>query len=583
MNEPQIPITSPRLWPGVVLVALMWATMQIPGFIAPGSFTHFLCMFYAPMVTLLLLLGWWLFASRVPWADRFLCLAVLIVCSTVGTIVADPSIRFPLLFVALPIVLTAWVAWLVVSIPLSWPARRLGLAVVFLVVCGYYTTLRFEGASGSMELELAWRWTPTNEDRFLIEQYQAGQTDVQPDSLVLIAQEGDHLGFRGNQRDGVARGVKIRTNWSEKPPEKLWEQRVGPGWSSFAVVGQRLYTQEQRNENEVVVCYEASTGKQLWAHSNKTRFSEIVAGAGPRATPTFANDSIYALGGNGDLDCLNATTGTLVWTANIATDSGAKIPEWGFSASPLVVDDIVTVYTGSDKKGMAILGYNAKTGERMWMKGTPYHSYCSTQRFTLDGVDQLLVTHGRGMTAHDPKSGEVLWDYEWEPMPGMARVVQPAKVSENEVLLGTGFDQGTRRLKVTKEGSEWKQSEVWTTRKINPYYNDLVIHKGYFYGFDNLFFTCVDLETGESKWRVRGYQHGQVLLLADQELLVIQGEKGDVSLIRATPEGHNVLGKFQALRGKTWNHPVIAHGRLFVRNGEWMACYDVREESGSQP
>jgi hypothetical protein len=156
-------------------------------------------------------------------------------------------------------------------------------------------------------------------------------------------------------------------------------------------------------------------------------------------------------------------------------------------------------------------------------------------------------------------------------------VTQPALVGGTDVLIGTGFSFGTRRVHVTPGGDGWTSSEVWTSTAIKPYYNDLVIHKDHLYGFDGIFFTCVSLEDGQGKWRTRGYGNGQVLLLAEQGLLLVLSEKGEAVLLEANPERHTVRGRFQAIKGKTWNHPVVAHGKLLVRNGEEAACYDVGE------
>jgi outer membrane protein assembly factor BamB len=154
-------------------------------------------------------------------------------------------------------------------------------------------------------------------------------------------------------------------------------------------------------------------------------------------------------------------------------------------------------------------------------------------------------------------------------------VVQPTLLGDADLLLGTGFQYGTRRVHVSRDGDGWQAQEVWTSRAINPYYNDLVVHRGHLYGFDGSFFTCVNLEDGKKKWRERGYGNGQVLLLADQDLLLILSERGEVALVDASPDGHKERGRFQAIEGKTWNHPVVAHGKLFVRNSEEAACYQL--------
>jgi outer membrane protein assembly factor BamB len=157
----------------------------------------------------------------------------------------------------------------------------------------------------------------------------------------------------------------------------------------------------------------------------------------------------------------------------------------------------------------------------------------------------------------------------------MSRVVQPALLEDGDLLVGTGFGIGTRRVHVARNGDHWTTQELWTSRAVKPYYNDMVVHKGHLYGFDNAFLTCAALADGKAKWKERSYGNGQVLLLPDQDLLLVLSEEGEVALVAASPDGHREQARFQALDGKTWNHPVVAHGRLFVRNGKEAACYQL--------
>src|SRR5262249_15031365 len=252
---------------------------------------------------------------------------------------------------------------------------------------------------------------------------------------------------------------------------------------------------------------------ELWVHRDAARFSEAVAGPGPRATPTFHEGKLYAQGAAGRLNCLDAATGRVLWSRDVIADSGAKLPQWGFAASPPVVLGVVTGFAGAPG-GKSVLGYNAASGELAWSAGEGQFSYCSTQLARLGGVEQLLLTTETGLTAFDPAGGKVLWTHDW-PLEGMARIVQPAVLGDSDVLIGTGMGVGTRRVSVGREGDGWATREVWTSRAIKPYYNDLVVHRGHLYGFDNNFFTCVSLEDGKGKWKERGYGNGQVLLLAD--------------------------------------------------------------------
>jgi outer membrane protein assembly factor BamB len=432
-----------------------------------------------------------------------------------------------------------------------------------------------------MAATLAYRWEPTAEEKFLAE--FAARTPVRPAASEAGAvplpalQPGDWPGFRGPNRDGHRTGVRIATDWQQQPPRQLWRHRVGPGWGSFAVVGTRLYTQEQRGEDEVVVCYDADSGAELWAYRDSARFTEVVSGPGPRATPTFQDGKIYAQGATGRLHCLDAATGQVIWSRDVAADSGAAVPMWGFASSPLVAQEVVSVFAGGEG-GKSVVAYRAATGELAWHGGDGRLGYSSTQMARLGGVEQVLIATEAGLTAFQPAKGDVLWKHDWK-LDGGARVCQPAVLSDTDVLLGTPMSLGARRLRVSRGADGgWAAQEVWTSLAIKPYFNDLVTHAGHLYGFDGVFFTCVSLEDGAGKWRTRGYGNGQVLLLADQGLLLVLSEKGEVALVRASPEGHQQLGKFSALPGKTWNHPVIAHGKLFVRNGEEMACYELPAE-----
>jgi outer membrane protein assembly factor BamB len=394
------------------------------------------------------------------------------------------------------------------------------------------------------------------------------------DAEVLTLQPGDWPGFRGAERDGCLKGVRIATDWKLQAPRQLWRHRIGPGWSSFAVVGTHLYTQEQRGEDEAVVCYHTDTGKELWSHVDPARFTEVVAGPGPRATPTFHAGKVYAQGAAGVLNCLDAATGKSLWSRDIVADSGAKVPQWGFAGSPLVAGDVVMVFAGGPE-GKSVLGYHTSSGEPAWSAGEGELSYCSPQLAHLGGVEQVLIATDAGLTSFHPVRGDVLWQHRW-PVVKMARIVQPAVLDATDVLVGTGFNAGTRRVRVKRDGDDWSgQDVIWETKAIKPYYNDLVIYQGHLYGFDGSFLTCVSLEDGAGRWRARGYGNGQVLLLTDQGLLLVLGEKGEVALVEAKSEAHKELARFQAIEGKTWNHPVIAHGKLFVRNGEEMACYEL--------
>jgi outer membrane protein assembly factor BamB len=571
--EPQL-----RLWPGLLAVSCQWLVIGIPIIWDLDAMLQFMGRYFGPMIGALGVLSWWLFASRARWSDRLL---LPLLCAAIGIamiFLVDPSFRQKgLVIYGLPAVTTAWVVWLAVGSALSWPVRRVGLVLLFLLCWGACTTGRLDEFDSAINPAPSFRWTPTAEQQFLAERAAQQPNTPQETPTEKMPQVAEWPGFRGADRQARLTGFRIDTDWST-PPRELWRHRVGPGWSSFAVAGDRLYTQEQRGDDETVVCYDTKTGKERWVRANAgTRFTEIFAGAGPHSTPTFHEGKVYALGAKGKLECLDAATGKRIWSLDIAKEANGKIPQWGFSASPLVAKGLVSVFAGGTG-GKSVLAYDSETGKPAWAAGDGLNSYASTQIVRLGGMEQIVVSSGEELTAFDPTTGKVLWKHEWPMSMNLARCLQTPVINDSDILFSTGFSKGTRRLHVAKKGDAWAAEEVWTTPKISPYFNDLVVHDGYIYGFDGNFFTCVSLEDGESKWRARGYGSGQVLLLADQGLLLVLSEKGQVALLKATPDKHTVLGKFTALKleGKTWNHPVIAGGKLFVRNGEEMACFEMR-------
>jgi outer membrane protein assembly factor BamB len=352
---------------------------------------------------------------------------------------------------------------------------------------------------------------------------------------------------------------------------------VGPGWSSFAVDGGLLYTQEQRGEDEMVACYDATTGDPVWMHRDEARFWEANAGPGPRATPTLDGGRVYAFGATGILNVLDAADGAVVWSRDAASDTGTEVPYWGFASSPLVVDDVVIVAVAGQ-----LVGYDRLSGERRWLGPAGETGYSSPHRATIDGVTQVLLLNGDGLMAVSPEDGTLLWRYAW---PGDG-IVQPVLTSDGDVLIGTGsgmgdgIGAGVQRLSVTSGQDGWRIEERWTSSGLKPYFNDYVVHEGHAFGFDGGILACIDLEDGERSWKGGRYGHGQLLLLADQGVLLVVSEKGDLALVAASPDGFSELTRIPAIEGKTWNHPVLVDDLLVVRNGQEMVAYRLTPTSG---
>ncbi|HET9227517.1 MAG TPA: PQQ-binding-like beta-propeller repeat protein, partial [Thermoanaerobaculia bacterium] len=335
------------------------------------------------------------------------------------------------------------------------------------------------------------------------------------------------------------------------------------GWSSFAVDGDLIYTQEQRGDDEVVSCYNRTTGEPVWMHRDAARFYESNAGAGPRGTPTLANGRVYALGATGILNALDARDGSVVWSRNAATDTKAELPGWGFSSSPLVIDGVVIVATAGK-----LAAYDAGTGELRWMGRDDGDSYSSPHLITAGGVQQVLFLGGTGAVSVSPADGKILWEHPWKTG---TRIVQPAMTADGDVLISAG--EGMRRIALARSSGSWKADERWTSNGLKPYFNDFVLHDGHAYGFDGRILSCIGLADGKRKWKGGRYGNGQMVLLADQNLLLVLSEQGELALVKATPDEFVELAKVPAIEGKTWNHPVVVGDMLLVRNDQEMAAF----------
>ena len=618
MTIPQADAPTPhkplRLWPGVVaalLLSLAWIGVPV---VIPGA-TVFGVL--GGLLGAVAIVVWWVFLSRAPRSERWGAVVLMIVALFATSRVVHKSIATGMMgmmffLYAIPVLSLAFVAWAVASRRLANGPRRATMAATILLACGVWTLLRTAGVTGGGTAQIHWRWAQTPEERLLAQAdgkpvvpaaakapeqrppAQAGEKPRAPATAKTpekqsLARAGnqptahpstapaaltgvDWPGFRGPHRDGSIPGVRIKIDWSASPPVELWRKPIGPGWSSFAVRGDLLYTQEQQGKDEVVACYNATTGKPVWEHRDAARFWESNGGAGPRATPTLSGSRVYTLGATGILNALNAGDGAVVWSRIVASDTGAKVPYWGLSSSPLVVDDLVIVYAGK------LVACDIVAGHPRWFGPAGGESYSSPQLLTIGGVAQVLMLSGAGATSVAPADGTLLWQHPW----GFS-IVQPAQITDGDLLIsasGAAGGIGTRRIAVAHGPGGWKVEERWTSAGLKPYFNDFVVHKGHAFGFDGGILSCIDLQDGKRKWKGGRYGYGQLVLLPDQDLLLVLSEEGELVLVVANPDQFTELARFQAIEGKTWNHPVLVGNVLLVRNGQEMVAFRMSLAGG---
>ncbi len=565
-----------RIWPGLALLALLGAAKASTYLTEELSFGLFMFAVNTPLVVGVGILLWWSLASRATGRERWLGPLGVILVGATAYLLLDSSIKgMGFLFFVMPTGVAA-VGLALACLGRARPAIRISGAILGAVV-GFmgWDLMRNDGIWGDFRTSLHWRWEPTAEDRFVasIEQNGASPADITVESLAGETFETvDWPEFRGPRRDGTVPAVVLDTDWQAHPPKEVWRRKVGPGWSSFAVAGRSIFTQEQRGEAEVVACYNADTGAQRWIHQSPARFWESVAGPGPRATPTLKDGRLFAVGGTGLVHCLNPATGAVIWQRDLEKDAARKPLTWGYASSPLVVDDVVIVYGGgADDKG--VFAYDIHSGELRWNVAAGDHSYSSPQRATIAGHDWVLMLTNAGLSAIDPANGKNAWLYEWKY--NGYRTLQPLVVEGSGILLGTGMGTGTRRVDVTLANSGPQIKDRWTSLEMKPDFNDYVAHEGCLYGFDHNIFACVDLETGKRLWKKGRYGNGQVLLLPEADQLLVLTETGDVVVLHANPKDLEELARKKVLSDKTWNHPVLVRNRLYVRNGEEAVCLEL--------
>jgi len=376
--------------------------------------------------------------------------------------------------------------------------------------------------------------------------------------------------FRGPKRDGKYDETTVSTNWPSSGLPQLWKQPVGVGHASFVVADGKAYTIEQRRSQEVVAAYDINNGRELWTQKWNADFTDST-GDGPRATPTWDNGRIYALGATGELRCLDANTGSVFWGKNILSDNQAKNLPWAMAASPLIVDDKVIVLPGGTS-GKSVVAYNKLTGAPVWKVLSDVQAYVSPMLVDLAGRRQIVVVSSTRVVGLTPEKGDLLWSYTWDTDMGI-NVSMPIVVDRDRFFISSGYGKGAALVEVKGSGNTYTASTIWENKNMKNKFNTSVLYNGYIYGLDEGIMVCLDVNTGERKWKEGRFGYGQIILTNGH--LIITSDQGEVALVKATPEKYTEVARFTAVQGQTWNYPAIASGRLLVRNSNEMAAYDL--------
>jgi len=379
--------------------------------------------------------------------------------------------------------------------------------------------------------------------------------------------------FLGPTRDATLPGPRLARDWAKHPPQRLWRQPLGQAWSGFAILGEIAVTQEQRGAEERVVAYELRTGRPLWSHADPARYDTVIAGVGPRATPATFGSRVYTMGATGILNALDLASGKRLWSRDVVKETGASLPDWGRSCSPLVVDGRVVVIAGGSN-GRRLVAYDAAIGDPAWAAGDGGASYSSPTLVTLAGRRQLVVLNAASLSGHDPATGAVLWEH---PFPReQPNVAMPLLLDPDLLLVSAGYGVGSKAYRVSEAGGVLRASLEWESLRLKSKFANLVVHEGFVYGLDDGVLTCLDPARGERRWKSGRHGHGQLLLVAG--LLLVQTEEGELVLTEPSPDAYRELARFPVLDGKTWNPPALAGSLLVVRNDREAAAYELPVE-----
>jgi outer membrane protein assembly factor BamB len=493
--------------------------------------------------------------------------------------------------------------WFLLASGLRWKTRLAGFGLVAAAVGLVAALFRIEGVSGDLVPVLAYRWSarPGSASSFPVVAPGSGGAAEAPSAAAgpspaasgtpaspAAAQassssppatgeapapgaSADYPQFLGPTRDAVLPGPRLARDWSARPPRLLWRQPIGAGWSAFAVAGGVAVTQEQHGDDEEVVAYDAASGRRLWRHSDRARYDTVIAGAGPRATPTIRDGRVFTVGATGILNALRLENGERLWSHRLLEENGSSNLSWGTSGSPLLDGDRVVVSAGG-REGRSLVAYRADTGEAVWTTGHDQQSYSSATIATLAGRRQLLILNGATVAGHDASTGALLWEKPWPAE--QPNVAQPLPLPGDRVLFSAGYGVGSKlyQIAAAADGS-LSATLLWESPRLKAKFTNVFFHDGFLYGLDDGVFTCLDPGDGQRKWRDGRYGHGQAILVGG--LFLIQTEEGELVLVEPSPEGLKELTRFTDFEGKVWNPPALAGNRLYVRTDREAAAFEL--------
>jgi len=388
-----------------------------------------------------------------------------------------------------------------------------------------------------------------------------------------VASAADWPNWRGPNHNGISSETGWVTTWPKEGPKVLWKASIGTGFSSMAVSSGRVYAMGNINGNDILYCFDADTGKEIWRQSYLCPLFPESHEGGPAATPTVAGNEVYTFSKNGDAVCFRVATGHVIWHKNLIKELGIEHPTWYFASSPFIVDNLVILNAGT--RGIAL---NKTDGSLVWKSGNGACGYATAVPFTVAGQKCVALFVSREIVALDAATGKLLWISPWRTSYDI-NAADPI-ISGDTIFISSGYNCGCALFKI----GPGNLTEIWRNKNMRNHFNSCVLWDGHIYGFDGQAggggrLTCLDHQTGQVKWSQKGMDTGS-LCLADGKLIILS-ERGKLVIAEASPKGFEELASAQILQGKCWTVPVLANGRIYARNADGqLVCVDVRSKGG---
>ncbi len=552
--------------------------MLVPTLFGMVDSVRFMTLAIGAAIHVLLLAMWVLLGSRAPWLDRLLFLILGFVGLLFVFSLQDKSLGINVLLFGTPIAAACLAITLIVTRIMPWSKRKWVAYAVWLIAMSLWLLAGTDGMMASFAPELRWRWQPDAEQRALLNRNLAIRSELNKPKIEVRSvslKEGDWPRFRGTESNGKASDLGLEL--SDKTKAKmLWKQPVGFAWSSMIVVDGLLFTQEQRGPKEAVVCLDAATGGEVWAYTYEARYEDATqaSGTGPRSTPTFYNGRIYSVGGTGVVTCLSAEDGKLIWKRNLSDDCSTPVAMWGFATSPsLQADNCFLLGGGESSSSKDCICYDANTGDIRWSAEGKGVTYSSPQLVELCNEQQVVLSVGPDTIGRSVSDGKERWRIKSGGMGNT--MLQPILFGKDQILIASGEGDGTSLVDIKHTGDSWQASKKWSSTRLRPDFNDVVVIDSMILGLTKGLLTCVDSATGELRWKKFRFGSGQLIALPTQGCVLVLSEAGELSLIRVSPKEPTLLITWPGIQGKTWNHPVLVENRIYCRSAEEMACYEL--------